>query len=31
VFEDRIELMELVPDGSGSWQERAATISLDDE
>jgi type IV pilus assembly protein PilP len=31
VFEDRIELMELVPDGNGSWQERAATISLDDE
>jgi type IV pilus assembly protein PilP len=31
VFEDRIELMELVPDGGGSWQERAATISLDDE
>jgi type IV pilus assembly protein PilP len=31
IFEDRIELMELVPDGGGSWQERAATISLDDE
>jgi type IV pilus assembly protein PilP len=30
VFEDRIELMELVSDGSG-WQERPATISLDDE
>lgn len=31
VFEDRIELVELVPDGAGGWLERAATVSLDDE
>lgn len=31
VYEDRIELVELVPDGAGGWLERAATVSLDDE
>lgn len=31
VFEDRIELVELVPDGAGGWLERPATVSLDDE
>ncbi|AXK71138.1 fimbrial protein [Lysobacter sp. TY2-98] len=30
VFEDRIELVELVPDGAGGWLERPATLSLDD-
>ncbi len=31
VFEDRIELVELVPDGGGGWLERPATVSLDDK
>lgn len=31
VFEDRIELVELVSDGAGGWLERPATVSLDDE
>lgn len=31
VFEDRIELVELVPDGAGGWLERPATVTLDDE
>jgi type IV pilus assembly protein PilP len=31
VFEDRIELVELVPDGAGGWLERPATVLLDDE
>jgi len=31
VYEDRIELVELVPDGAGGWLERPATVSLDDE
>ncbi len=31
VFDDRIELVELVPDGAGGWLERPATVSLDDE
>ena len=30
VSEDRIELVELVPDGSGGWLERPASIALDD-
>nr|WP_233263090.1 pilus assembly protein PilP [Lysobacter profundi] len=28
VFEDRIELVELVPDGAGGWLERPATVAL---
>jgi type IV pilus assembly protein PilP len=31
VYEDRIELVELVPDGGGGWLERAATVALEDE
>lgn len=31
VFEDRIELVELVPDGAGGWLERPATIALEDQ
>ena len=31
VFEDRIELVELVPDGAGGWLERPATVALDDQ
>ena len=31
VTEDRIELVELVADGSGGWTERRAEIALDDE
>lgn len=30
VREDRIELVELVPDGAGGWLERPATIALED-
>lgn len=30
VFEDRIELTELVPDGAGGWMERQAQVALDD-
>ena len=30
VHEDRIELVELVPDGAGGWLERPASIALDD-
>ena len=30
VHEDRIELVELVPDGAGGWLERPATILLED-
>lgn len=30
VFEDRIELVELVPDGAGGWLERPATLALED-
>lgn len=29
VFEDRIELVELVPDGAGGWLERAASVALE--
>lgn len=31
VFEDRIELVELVPDGANGWLERSVTVTLDDE
>ncbi|MEE7546330.1 pilus assembly protein PilP [Xanthomonas sp. Kuri4-1] len=31
VFEDRIELIELVPDGAGGWLERPAALALDDQ
>jgi type IV pilus assembly protein PilP len=31
VYEDRIELVELVSDGSGGWTERRADVALDDE
>lgn len=30
VFEDRIEIVELVPDGAGGWLERPAKIALED-
>jgi type IV pilus assembly protein PilP len=30
VYEDRIELVELVPDGAGGWLERPATVALED-
>ncbi|HEY4581899.1 MAG TPA: pilus assembly protein PilP [Lysobacter sp.] len=30
VRDDRIELVELVPDGAGGWLERPATLALDD-
>lgn len=30
VYEDRIELVELVPDGAGGWLERPGTIALED-
>ena len=30
VYEDRIEIVELVPDGAGGWLERQAKISLED-
>ena len=31
IFEDRIELVELIPNGVGGWIERPAAIALDDE
>lgn len=31
IFEDRIELVELVSNGNGGWIERPASIALDDE
>ncbi len=31
VHEDRIELIELVPDGAGGWLERPASLGLDDQ
>lgn len=31
VSETGIDLMEIVPDGSGGWLERKATLALDDE
>lgn len=30
VYEDRIEIVELVPDGAGGWLERPAKIALED-
>jgi type IV pilus assembly protein PilP len=30
VYEDRIEIVELVPDGAGGWLERQAKIALED-
>ena len=30
VSEDRIELVELVPDGAGGWLERPASVALED-
>jgi type IV pilus assembly protein PilP len=30
VHEDRIEMVELVPDGAGGWLERQAKIALED-
>lgn len=30
VTDDRIELVELVPDGAGGWLERPATVALED-
>lgn len=31
IYEDRIELVELVPDGAGGWLERPATVALDEQ
>ncbi len=31
VSEDRIELVELVPDGAGGWLERPASVALEDQ
>lgn len=31
VTTDRIDLVELVPDGAGGWLERPASIALDDQ
>ena len=31
VYEDRIELVELVPDGAGGWLERPASVALEDQ
>lgn len=30
VFDDRVEMVELVPDGAGGWLERQAKIALED-
>ena len=30
VYEDRVELVELVPDGAGGWLERPAKLALED-
>jgi len=30
VYEDRVELVELVPDGAGGWLERPAKMALED-
>ncbi len=30
VYSDRVELVELVPDGAGGWLEKPASIALDD-
>ncbi|GAB2501256.1 pilus assembly protein PilP [Lysobacter humi (ex Lee et al. 2017)] len=31
IHDDRIELVELVPDGAGGWLERPATVALDEQ
>lgn len=31
VYENRIDLTELVPDGAGGWMERKAQVALDDQ
>lgn len=31
IFEDRIDLTELVPDGAGGWIERKAQVALEDQ
>lgn len=31
VYEDKIELIELVPDGAGGWLERPASIALENQ
>ena len=31
VYEDRIDVVELIADGGGGWMEREASIALDDE
>lgn len=31
VYEDRIEIVELVPDGAGGWLERPATVALENQ
>ena len=31
IYEDRIEMVELVPDGAGGWLERQAKIALEDK
>lgn len=31
VYDDRIELVELVPDGAGGWLERPASVALEDQ
>jgi type IV pilus assembly protein PilP len=30
IYEDRIEMVELIPDGAGGWLERQAKIALED-
>ena len=31
IYEDRIEIVELVPDGAGGWLERSATVALENQ
>ncbi len=31
LYEDRIEIVELVPDGAGGWLERPATVALENQ
>ena len=31
VSSDRVDLVELIPDGSGGWMERPASITLDEQ
>jgi type IV pilus assembly protein PilP len=30
IYEDRIELVELIPSGSGGWEEQETSIALED-